>query len=134
MSQADDPRPDLPGAGGPPVEGARWAVVKVWAWCGAIVLLLCAAAVATWLVVRVQTAVSARSQAAQQVIEVIEPAPEAPAAVAPVAASAPDPAPMSVPVEAPPPAVAPSPPEAAPAPLEPAPQEAPSRRPLLMHR
>ena len=56
MQQDRDPRSDLPGDAGPPVEGRKWAWVKACAWGGAVVVLLCTAAVATWLVSQVQTA------------------------------------------------------------------------------
>ncbi|HBI20311.1 MULTISPECIES: hypothetical protein [unclassified Brevundimonas] len=75
MQQARDPRTDLPGAAGPPVEGARWAWVKAGAWGGAIVVLLCAAAVTTWLVTRVQTAVTTERQEATPKTQVVEPPP-----------------------------------------------------------
>ena len=43
----NDPRPDLPGSAGPPIDGPRWMWVKLAAWGGAVGLLLCAAAVVT---------------------------------------------------------------------------------------
>ncbi|WP_292226803.1 hypothetical protein [Brevundimonas sp.] len=43
----NDPRPDLPGSAGPPIDGPRWMWVKLAAWGGAVALLLCAAAVVT---------------------------------------------------------------------------------------
>ena len=93
MAQAHDPRSDLRGDAGPPVEGRRWAWVKLGAWGGAIVVLLCAAAVATWLVARVQTALTDRSQRAEPTIPVVEtpptPAPVAAPAAAPPASRSP---------------------------------------------
>ena len=119
MQQDRDPRTDLPGAAGPPVEGPRWAWVKVCAWGGAILVLLCVAAVATWLVSRVQTALVERPKetAAERVI--VEPPP----VVAP-----PQPAPVSVPADVETVVVDP-PPLEPPAPVAP---ETERRRPLLM--
>ncbi|GAW41445.1 hypothetical protein SH203_01851 [Brevundimonas sp. SH203] len=130
MPQARDPRSDLPGDAGPPVEGRRWAWVKVGAWGGAIVVLLCAAAVATWLVARVQTALTDRSEKAEPGIEVVETLPEPAAATTPAPAPAPVIAPEPV---APPDAVARDVEPVAPPPPVEAPVEAtPPRRPLLM--
>nr|WP_316629819.1 hypothetical protein [uncultured Brevundimonas sp.] len=134
MAQARDPKSDLPGDAGPPVEGRRWAWVKLGAWGGAIVVLLCAAAVATWLVARVQTALTDRSQRAEPTIPVVE----TPPTPAPATMSAPEtaPTPRPEPTPAPEPVATPDQmaggvePAAPPAPVE----AAPPRRPLVMRR
>ena len=121
MPQDRDPRSDLPGAAGPPVEGRQWAWVKVCAWGGAIVVLLCAAAVATWLVSRVQTALVDRPEASARERLVVE----VPPVVAP-----PAPAPVSVPADVGTVVVE----QATPEPPAPSPPETERRRPLLMQR
>lgn len=120
MQQGRDPRTDLTGAAGPPVEGRRWAWVKAGAWGGAIVVLLCAAAVTTWLVTRVQTAVTNGRQEATPRIQVVEPPP---------VVSEPVPTPKPVTVEADVATV-----EVEPVSTEPSAQDAPRRRPLRMQR
>ena len=120
MQQGRDPRTDLPGAAGPPVEGRRWAWVKAGAWGGAIVVLLCAAAVTTWLVTRVQTAVTNGRDAATPGIQVVEPPP---------VVSGPAPAPEPVTAETDVATV-----EVEPVSTEPPAQEVPPRRPLRMQR
>lgn len=120
MQQDRDPRSDLPDAAGPPVEGRQWAWVKVCAWGGAVVVLLCAAAVTTWLVSRVQTALVDREEAAPERLVV-----EAPPVV-----PTPQPAPVTVPVSVETVEADPPPPEP-PAPVAP---QTERRRPLLMQR
>ncbi|WP_292019618.1 MULTISPECIES: hypothetical protein [unclassified Brevundimonas] len=120
MQQGRDPRTDLPGAAGPPVEGRRWAWVKAGAWGGAIVFLLCAAAVTTWLVTRVQTAVANGRQEATPRNQVVEPPP---------VVYEPTPAPEPVTAEADVATV-----EVEPVSTEPPAQDAPPRRPLRMQR
>lgn len=120
MPHDRDPRSDLPGAAGPPVEGRQWAWVKVCAWGGAIVVLLCAAAVATWLVSRVQTALVDRPEASAPERLVVE----VPLVVAP---PKPAPAPVSVPADVEAVVVEQAPPA-------PSPPQTESRRPLLMQR
>ncbi len=120
MQQGRDPRADLPGAAGPPVEGRRWAWVKAGAWGGAIVVLLCAAAVTTWLVTRVQTAVTNGREEATPRIQVVEPPP---------VVSEPTPASKPVTVET---DVATA--DVEPVPTEPPAQEDQPRRPLRMQR
>lgn len=123
MPQDRDPRSDLPGAAGPPVEGRQWAWVKVCAWGGAIVVLLCAAAVATWLVSRVQTALVDRPKASAPERLVVE----VPPVVAP---PKPAPAPVSVPADVETVVVE----QATPEPPAPSPPQTERRRPLLMQR
>ncbi|WP_313013675.1 hypothetical protein [Brevundimonas sp.] len=118
MQQGRDPRTDLPGAAGPPVEGARWAWVKAGAWGGAIVVLLCAAAVTTWLVTRVQTAVTNGREEATPGIEVVEPPPV-------IADPTAEPAPADTDAATV---------EVEPVSPEPTAQDAPPRRPLRMQR
>ena len=50
MTPDRDPRLDLPGATRPPLEGRRWAWVKIAAWAGAVAVVLCVAAVVARLV------------------------------------------------------------------------------------
>jgi hypothetical protein len=118
MQQDHDPRTDLPGAAGPPVEGRRWAWVKVCAWGGAVVVLLCAAAVTTWLVSRVQTALADGPKAAASERLAVE--------ASPVAPPSPQPSPVTVPATVETVVVEQAPPEPPPAP------QTERRRPLLM--
>ena len=67
--------PICPARRGPRWRARRWAWVKAGAWGGAIVVLLCAAAVTTWLVTRVQTAVTNGRDAATPGNQVVEPPP-----------------------------------------------------------
>lgn len=122
MQQDGDPRSDLPGAAGPPIEGRRWAWVKIFAWAGAVVVLLCAAAVATWLVSRVQTALEDRPEASAPERVVVE---ATPVVVTPQL----EPAPVSVPADIETVAVEQAPAEP---PSSPAAPETERRRPLLM--
>lgn len=122
MQQDGDPRSDLPGAASPPIAGRRWAWVKVCAWAGAVVVLLCAAAVATWLVSRVQRALVDRPES---------PAPERMIVEAPpvVVTPQPAPAPVSVPADVETVVVEQAPAEPS---SPPAAAETERRRPLLM--
>ena len=122
MPQDRDPRSGLPGAAGPPVEGRQWAWVKVIAWGGAIVVLLCAAAVATWLVSRVQTALVDQPEEAALERVVVEAPPV-------VVTPQPEPAPVSIPADVDTVVVVQAPTEP---PSPPAAPESERRRPLLM--
>ena len=87
---ADGPRPDLPGSAEPPLEGRRWLWVKLGAWGAAILLLICAAAVAAMGISSLLAGRKAAPDAPDRVV--VEQA-------APAVAATPDPPPVVIPVE-----------------------------------
>ncbi|GAA0212268.1 hypothetical protein QOZ96_002446 [Brevundimonas nasdae] len=79
-----DPRLDLPGSASPPIDGSRWFWVKLAAWGGAIVLLLCAAAVVTMGVSSLLNREKAEPGPTERVVvETVDVPVQAPAAVEP---------------------------------------------------